>query len=205
VKVDDGLRRELLAWVAEDEATRERLAREGKLFEGYHEEMEAVHRRNAERLEEVIRRRGWPGRTVVGEEGASAAWRIAQHAIGEPARMRAWLALLRDAVACREADARELAMMEDRVRVLEGRLQRYGTQLDWNDAGDAMEPMVGVEDPERVDERRRAVGLGPMEWRRRGAEVAEVGEVGEVGEVAPKDVAARREAMEEWARRVGWR
>jgi hypothetical protein len=195
VPVDEVLRAELLAWVAEDEATRERLAREGKLFEGYHQEMEAVHRRNAERLEEVIGRCGWPGRTLVGEEGASAAWRIAQHAIGEPARMRAWLEVVKEAAVRGEAEAREAAMLEDRVRVLEGRLQRYGTQLDWDEAGEGMVPMVGVEDPEGVDERRRAVGLGPMEWRKRA----------EAGETAPKDVTARRKAMEQWARRVGWR
>ena len=42
-------------------------------------------------------------------------------------------------------------MLDDRIRVFEGRLQRYGTQYDWNDAGTAMVPMVGVEDPETVD------------------------------------------------------
>ncbi|MBL9104753.1 MAG: hypothetical protein JNL82_27665 [Myxococcales bacterium] len=43
------LRAELLRWIAEDDATRERLARDGGLFAGYHPEMEAVHRRNAAR------------------------------------------------------------------------------------------------------------------------------------------------------------
>ena len=32
-----------------------------------------------------------------------------------------------------DADAAEVAMLEDRIRVSEGRLQRYGTQFDWSE------------------------------------------------------------------------
>jgi len=49
--------------------------------------------------------------------------------------------------------------------VSEGWPQRYGTQYDWSDDGAAMVPMVGVEAPESLAERRAAVGLAPMVWR----------------------------------------
>jgi len=195
VSVDEQLRAELLRWIEEDEETRERLAADGSLFVGYHADMEAVHRRNAERLEAVIAERGWPGRAIAGEDGASAAWRIVQHAIGEPQRVRAWLPLLREAVARGDAATRELAMLEDRIRVFEGRLQRYGTQYDWNATGDAMVPMNGVEEPETVDERRAAVGLPPIEWTH----------ATPAGELRPVDLAERQREMDAWARRVGWR
>jgi hypothetical protein len=193
--IDEDLRAQLLAWEAEDDARRAELAQRGELFGGYHPEMEAVHRENARRLAEVVAARGWPGVSLVGADGASAAWRICQHAIGEPDRMRAWLPLLRDAAARGDASAAEVAMLEDRVRVFEGRPQRYGTQYDWNEAGDAMELSLGVEEPETVDERRRAVGLPPIVWRRAVPD----------DETRPTDLAAYRNEFAVWAKRVGWR
>lgn len=192
--IDEELRHELLARIEHDDVVRERLARDGSLFDGYHPEMEVVHRDNAAWLAEVVARRGWPGRAVVGSDGASAAWRILQHAIGEPALMRGLFPQVRDAVARGEAEAAELAMLDDRIRVLEGRPQRYGTQYDWNDDGTAMVPIVGVEDPELVEARRREVGLPPMRW-----------ELPPPAESRPRDIAAHRAAGEAWARRVGWR
>jgi Family of unknown function (DUF6624) len=192
----DDLRRQLLAWIAEDDAERERLARDGALFaHGYHPEMEAVHRRNAHRLAAIVDEHGWPGRALVGDDGMAAAWRIAQHAIGEPALMREWLGLLHDAAARGDADAADVAMLEDRIRVLEGRPQRYGTQFDWDDSGTAMVPMGGVDEPETLDDRRRRVGLPAMTWTRSPP----------ADEPPPADPAARAFELDTWARRVGWR
>lgn len=189
------LREELLALVAEDEAVRARLAGEGTLWGGYHPEMEAVHRKNAGRLRDIVGEIGWPGRSAVGEDGARAACLILQHAIGEPELMRGMLPALERAAAAGEARAAELAMLEDRIRVLEGRPQRYGTQYDWDEAAMWMVPMGAVEDPGSVDARRRAVGLEPMVWRRPPPP----------DEPPPDDVEARHRDMDAWARRVGWR
>lgn len=53
-------------------------------FASYHPRMEEVHTRNGARLKEIIAEYGWPGRSLVGEDGMIAAWFIAQHAIGDP-------------------------------------------------------------------------------------------------------------------------
>ena len=163
---NEDLRLQLLRWIAEDDATIKRLAADGSLFEGYHPEMEAVHRENAERLTNVIASYGWPGRALVGEDGADAAWRIAQHAISEPARMRAWLPMIEEAAERGEVSRVHAAMLMDRIRVYEGRPQLYGTQYDWSEDGLFLTPMIGIEDPEHLDDRRRMIGLPPMEWRR---------------------------------------
>lgn len=189
------LRDQLLALAREDDRVRERLAKGGSLFAGYHPEMEELHRTNADHLRAIVNEIGWPGRSAVGEDGAHAAWQILQHAIGEPALMRGMLPAVQQAAADGEASKVDLAMLEDRIRVFEGRPQRYGTQVDWDEAGMWMVPMGTVEDPGSVDARRRAVGLEPMVWRRPPPP----------DEEPPEDVEARRREMDAWARRVGWR
>jgi hypothetical protein len=75
------LRRELVALATEDRRVRQELAAEGSLYEGYHPRMEAIHRRNAARLATILDEHRWPVPSLVGPEGAEAAWLIAQHAI----------------------------------------------------------------------------------------------------------------------------
>jgi hypothetical protein len=193
------LREELLGMAEEDARVREELAAAGTLHDGYHPRMERVHRRNASRLHAILDQHGWPGRTMVGADGAHAAWIVVQHAIGDPALQRRALPLLRSAAAQGEVSVVEVAMLEDRIRVSEGRLQRYGTQYDW-DADGRLSPLP-VEDPEHVDERRRAVGLSPLEectarQRERAAEAREK---------SPADWRARQQEMHAWFRASGWR
>ncbi len=182
---------ELLALEAHDAAVRARLAADGSLFDGYHPEMEAVHRANAARLREIVAEVGWPGRALVGPEAAHAAWVIVQHAISEPAFLRAMLPVL----AASDVDPADVAMLEDRIRAFEGRPQRYGTQYDWDESATALVLTNGVEDPSAVDLRRAEVGLPPIEWRREPP----------ADEPRPRDLAARAAESEAWARRVGWR
>lgn len=193
------LRDELLAMVAEDRRVSEELAADGRLFEGYHPQMAVVHQRNGKRLSEIIGRLGWPGKTLVGEEGAEAAWLILQHDIANPTLQRRCLTLLQEAAAEGEIPQWQAAMLADRIRVLEGRPQIYGTQFDWDETGE-MSPCP-IENPEQVDVLRRSVGLMPLEEdiRQRRARISLS------TEKRPQDFEARRKEMEEWARSVGWR
>src|SRR5690606_30750870 len=76
------------------------------------------------RLAEIIDEHGWPTRSLVGEDGASAAWLIAQHSDLDVGFQERALGLLREAVADGEADPTELAYLEDRVARNQGRPQR---------------------------------------------------------------------------------
>lgn len=197
--VNHSIRHELLQMRAEDERVRAELAEDGSLFDGYHPRMAEAHRRNAARLAAILDEYGWTGKTLVGEDGAEAAWLIAQHAIGSPALQRRCLPLLEEAARQGEAPAWQLAYLTDRVRVLEGRPQVYGLMFDWDEAGE-MSPCE-IEGPQNVDERRRSVGLPSLaESVRRHRDAAQ-----ESNERPPADWRARRKRMEEWARSVGWR
>jgi hypothetical protein len=192
------LRGELLGLAEEDRRVRAELAAAGALFEGYHPRMAEVHARNAARLTAIIDRHGWPGRGLVGEEGARAAWLVLQHAIGNPALQRRGLALLQ-AAARGEVPAAEVALLHDRICFFEGRPQRYGTQYDWNEDGE-LAPWT-IEDEAGVDERRRAVGLPPLAENTRRVREGTARD----GDRPPRDWKERHRRFVEWARSVGWR
>ncbi|MGY6275249.1 DUF6624 domain-containing protein [Methylomonas sp. MgM2] len=158
------LGQQLVTLAENDLAVREVLASDGSLSRhGYRPRMEAVHIHNATCLAEVIDQHGWPGESLVGERGAWAAWLIAQHAIGNPRFMRQCLSLLKMAASEGEVPAWQPAFLEDRIRMYEGRPQLYGTQFQPGKDGRFVS--YPIEDPEHVNDRRRAIGLDTIEER----------------------------------------
>ena len=189
------LRTELLKLRQDDLETRARLAATGSLFQGYDPGMETVHRRNAARLAEIIETHGWPGTGLVGADGAEAAWLIAQHAIGEPAFQRRCLELLLAGVASDDVPAWQPAYLEDRIRMFEGRKQRYGTQLDTGPGGEPVP--YPIEEPEQVDERRRAVGLPPL--------ADHLARADRMPAMSPAEREEWERGYRAWLKRTGWR
>jgi hypothetical protein len=159
--VEESLRIELLAMREEDLRVRQELLDRGELGGPYVPRMEAVHLKNAARLRELIAIHGWPGEDIAGEDGAKAAWFIVQHAIGEPEFQRAALELLQACAAECRAPAWHAAYLEDRIAMHEGRPQRFGTQ--WmDDPNDGQARPWRLAEPDRIDELRASVGLGPL-------------------------------------------
>lgn len=182
-----------------EERVAKELASDGSLYDGYHPQMEMVHRKNAARLAEIMDEHGWPGRSLAGEAGMRAAWRIAQHAIGEPEFQRRALNALVEAISRGDAPAWQAAFLTDRIRVLEGKEQAYGTQFDWDENGE-MSPCP-IEDAANVNARRQSVGMRPLAEEL----AAHRKNLANSNEKPPPDYHARRKRMEEWARSVGWR
>jgi hypothetical protein len=135
---DGQLRAELVALAAQPDAARAR-----------------------DRLWEILDdRECWPGRRLVGDDGAEAAWLIAQRAIDDVGLQRRCLEMLEWAVDLDDADPVQLAYLHDRVRMHDGRDQLYGSQLVLGDDG-TLTPWP-VDDPAAVDQRRRRLGLPPL-------------------------------------------
>ena len=195
------LRTQLLALAAEDRRVRSEIAAAGELSRfGYHPRMEEVHGRNAARLRTILAQHGWPDENMVGPDGAEAAWLIVQHAIGDPELQRQSLERIQRAASLGAVPSWQAAFLEDRIRFFEGRPQLYGTQFDWDEAGQ-LSPAPETEEPAGVDARRHALGLEPLsEATRQHRKWAAID-----NERPPADRGARRREMEEWARRVGWR
>jgi hypothetical protein len=150
------LRQELLAMEAEDQQVREGFG--PNLGEAKAKEMLAVDTRHTVRMRAIVATYGWPGRSLVGMDGAAAAWPLVQHA--ELEFMAECLPLLQRAASNGEALPRHYAYLLDRVRVRQGKPQVYGTQFSFKPDGRLLADPI--EDAAHVDERRHAVGLPPM-------------------------------------------
>ena len=169
---DEKLRQELLRRTDEDQVARKKLIRvmnkekdSAKLANlPEMKAMSDIDKRNTAWLKEVIDRRGWPGKSLVGVDGANAAWLLVQHADQDRAFQKRCLPLLAAAVKKGEATGAQLAYLTDRVRVGAGEKQVYGTQFRTVDG--KLEPQP-IEDEANVDRRRKEVGLPSLaEYRK---------------------------------------
>jgi hypothetical protein len=196
--MNEQVRQHLLELGRHDEETRTRLLQEGRLFDGYAEEMEQVHLENATKLQDVIDQYGWPGISLVGEEGAQAAWLIAQHAISNPAFQRACMAHIARAVQENDAPPSYFAFLSDRILYNQRKPQQFGTVFDW-DEDDELSPWP-IEDEGDVDKRRASVGLPPL-----ANAIATMRQEASIeGSVPARSYTQRQKEVDEWARRVGW-
>jgi hypothetical protein len=168
------LRQELLARMAEDQEARKQwlglLGRPQQSKDAKKQidlamaKLRNVDRKNLVRMKEIVDRSGWPGKTLVGSDGAQAAWLLVQHADSDVCFQKRCLALINAAVKKGEASPEQMAYLTDRVRVAEKKKQVYGTQF--HEVGGKQEPYP-VEDEAGLDRRRKEVGMPPMaEYRK---------------------------------------
>lgn len=164
-RTDVDVKAELEAMFDTDQAHRGELDKLGKQY-GYDsaqmnefgKTVQQSDAANIARLVEIIESYGWPGRTLAGEKGSMGAFLVLQHA--DYAYQKKYLPLVRTAVSTGELRPDNLALLEDRILMREGKKQLYGTQLKTNDKG-AWE-FYPIEDEPNVDKRRLAAGLPPL-------------------------------------------
>lgn len=114
---------------------------------------------NTKRMKEIVTQIGWPTISKLGEHASDMAWLLVQHADLDHQFQQICLDLMK-AQPAGEVKPSNIAYLEDRVRVGEKRPQLYGTQFYVDQEG-TFGPQP-IEDPDHIDERRRAVGLGSM-------------------------------------------
>ena len=153
---DAALRHELLAMCEVDQKVRQSFG--SHMSAETVAEMQAVDAKHMSRMRAIVAKHGWPGRSLVGDDGAHAAWLLVQHA--DSAFMAQCLPLMERAVAAGQAFGKDYVYLLDRVRMQQGKPQIYGTQFTFEADGQLV--LHPIEDAEHVDERRRAMGLPPM-------------------------------------------
>ena len=160
------LRAELLHRVEQDQVARAELLRRAEQDQVAGAEpgpdwdtVASVDADNLTWLKDVVAEVGWPGRSIVGQDGAHAAWLLAQHADRDPVFQRRCLDLITEAAKSGEASLTEVAYLTDRVLLAEGRPQEYGTQMTARKEGWSPRRL---RDPAHVDDRRAVMSLGTM-------------------------------------------
>jgi hypothetical protein len=191
--MDESLAKALLDMETRAQALRTELIAAGEISESHHPRLVELNRANSSRLRQIIAVFGWPGQTLVGDAGARAAWRIALYSYGEPDFMRQCRELIDRATQAGEAPRWQFAMIDDRIRVYEGKPQRYGTQLRHGPAGIEPHPL---ENQARINSMRTQAGL-PL--------LAQTLAQARAQPAVPAHVIAAREAAElEFRRNAGW-
>jgi hypothetical protein len=188
----------IIALKNSDLEARDKLIQEKRLGEGYNEEMEELHNKNAQQLNDIIDTIGYPTIDKVGKEASEAAWLVIQHSIGKPDFMKKCKKLLESSVNENKTDPIYLAYLSDRIAILEGEPQLYGTQFDW-DENNELNPNP-VDDLTKVNNRRKSIGLNTIE------EQTEImrRQMEKENQIPPSDFEKRKKQMDEWKRTAGW-
>lgn len=116
---------------------------------------------NAARLKELLVTRDWFRDDRDGPAAAHTAFVLVQHADHDPDFQRKMLPRIEAAIGQPGVNATSYAYLVDRVAGKDNTLQRYGTQGRCVAVG--LSAPNAVEDPDRLNERRAGVGLGPIE------------------------------------------
>ncbi len=169
-KLNDELRNELISMKTIDQShriqidsLRTRFGNESKQMDSLWRIIHEVDSLNTIRLIQIIEEFGWPGRSLVGDDGTRAAFLLLQHADQHPTAQVMYLPMVIDAADRGELNWMYVAYLIDRVRLYkEDKGQVYGTQLQLNKDTNLWEAFR-LEDPENVDARRAEVGLFPLQ------------------------------------------
>jgi len=156
-EIDDELRRVLLHMEQIDQDARRAVGHDPEALKKINQEIDIP---NTERMKKIIAAYGWPGKSLVGRDGASAAWLLVQHATHDAKFMEQCLAMMQVSAERGEASRNDLALLIDRVRVRQGKPQLYGTQF--RSGPDGLLAPDPIEDEVHLDERRKTMGLSTM-------------------------------------------
>jgi len=149
-----------------DQEGRERLitileknGKDSEEFKNYNEQLKKRDSLNMLVVAKILDTRGWLGEDVIGKQASIALFLVVQHA--DLKTQKKYLPMLEDAVKQGNAMPNTLAMLQDRVAMLDGQKQFYGSQLTTDEDTGALY-VHPIADPKNVDERRAKVGLGKI-------------------------------------------
>jgi hypothetical protein len=123
------------------------------------EEMGRVDEDNTAWLRGVVAEIGWIDAETFGGRAADDAFLLVQHS-GDMPMMRAALPLIEAELKKKGGDAQSYALLLDRTQMRLGYRQRYGSQLVMGHEGPMY--LFPLEDPEHVEDRRKAIKLFPL-------------------------------------------
>ncbi len=116
---------------------------------------------HTKRMKEIVEEIGWPTASKVGKEVAENAWLLVQHSDHDVDFQLHCLELMKNEPMS-EVSRTDIAFLEDRARVNQGKSQLYGTQFRQENK---QHIPITIEDEANVDQRRAEMGMGPLQER----------------------------------------
>ncbi|WP_293782725.1 DUF6624 domain-containing protein [uncultured Pedobacter sp.] len=112
-------------------------------------------------FEEIIKQHGWLGPKEVGYKNNQYLFLILQHA--DLPSQKKYLPLFKKSYEAGKVLPKDLALIEDRINMREGKLQRYGSQtlIDKTSKKYILFPIADVDS---IDQRRAMVGLESLKY-----------------------------------------
>lgn len=114
---------------------------------------------NLIRVEFILDTYGWPGPEVIGVEGDTTLFLVIQHS--NQKTQEKYLSMMQEAAKQGRIGPDQVARLEDRVAIRQGKKQIYGTQVTNDATGRSV--FYPIEDINNVNIRRDSVGLEPLE------------------------------------------
>lgn len=145
--------KELLARVEKEQALRRQWPNEPD--EEFFDKVRKIDKENTEFFKKFLKKFGWPQISKFGKEVAEAAWLTVQHTPDKEFRKQCLV--LMKSIDASEIEQPYLARTIDRIRVLDGKKQLYGT--NFTKAKDGKWQAQDIENPKNIDERRATMGL----------------------------------------------
>lgn len=125
-----------------------------QLYRDNYKAQNAIDSTNLMAVENIIKKHGYPGKSLVGAPTNTSAWYVIQHSekIGE------YLPVIKKAAKNNELPFAKVAMMEDRYLMSNNEPQIYGTQGRSFKEG-SVTVIWPIKDPENVNQRRKEAGF----------------------------------------------
>lgn len=122
-------------------------------------QMKRIDSANLIKVKKILKKYGWIGYDTIGYKANQTLFLVIQHS--DSATQVQFLPLLRQAVKNKKAMPEELALLEDRILVTQGKNQIYGTQVNCDSTGYKCIAFP-IEDEKNVEKRRKVIGMQPL-------------------------------------------
>ncbi|OGN15193.1 MAG: hypothetical protein A3G02_00335 [Candidatus Yanofskybacteria bacterium RIFCSPLOWO2_12_FULL_44_13b] len=122
---------------------------------------ESIDKKNIKELKKIVYKVGWPDKKLVGVKAALGAWLIVQHGVFNIEFQKYCLGLLKKAVADKKMPQFTVPFLIDRIKMVEGKPQLFGTQFFKKTRSGKLH-LWKIYNKKGIDKRRKKCGLEPL-------------------------------------------
>lgn len=116
---------------------------------------------NQIKILKIFDKYGWPDPSTIGENGSGTIFLVIQHSSKEM-RLK-FLPIMRKAVKKGNAQGSDLALLEDRTAIDQGRKQVYGSQLSFDqEKKEIFFDINSIQNLKKINKKRHKLGMQPI-------------------------------------------